>query len=113
VDATVRPGVEPARVEGALLEEIARIQREGVPAEELERTKKQMRAQVVYSLEGVTNQGFALGFMDLVAKDATTWETFPARLQQITSEDVQRVAAKYLVESQRTVGWFIPSEETV
>src|ERR671937_80149 len=107
-DATLRPEVEPAQAEQAILEQLERVEREGVPDDELERTKRQLHAQVVYSLEGVTNQGFALGFMDLVARDATAWETFPQALQQVTSDDVQRVASTYLVEQQRTVGWFIP-----
>jgi predicted Zn-dependent peptidase len=64
---------------------------------------------VVYSLEGVTNQGFALGFMDLVANDPAAWESFPTALQQVTSDDLQRVARTYLVEQQRTTGWFMPT----
>ncbi|MDQ3810895.1 MAG: insulinase family protein [Chloroflexota bacterium] len=110
VDATLRSGVEAARAEEAIVAEIERIQNEGVAEAELERTKRQLHAQVVYSLEGVTNQGFALGFMDLVAGDASAWETFPASLQQVTSDDLQRVARTYLVEQQRTAGWFMPSE---
>jgi zinc protease len=89
--------------------ELRRIQDEGVPDAELERTKRQLHAQTVYSLEGVTNQAFALGFMDLVASDPAAWETFPAALQEITSDDLQRVAKTYLVNDQRTVGWFVPT----
>jgi zinc protease len=111
IDATLREGVEPARAEAALLREVERIQREGVPRAELARTRRQLHAQVVYSLEGVTNQGFALGFMDLVARDPAAWETFPEALQSVTSEDVQRVAQIYLVERQRTTGWFVPDNE--
>jgi len=111
IDATLRAGVEPARAEAALLEQLARLQNEPVPADELERTKRQLHAQVVYSLEGVTNQGFALGFMDLVAGDAAAWETFPAALQRVDPDDVQRVARTYLGEDNRTVGWFIPRPE--
>ncbi len=111
IDATLRDGVEPARAEEAIAKEIATIQRAGVPADELGRTKRQLHAQVVYSLEGVTNQGFALGFMDLVAGNAAGWETFPAALQSVTPEDVQRVANTYLVDKQRTTGWFLPDNE--
>jgi zinc protease len=109
-DATLRNGVEPARAEDAILAAIEVIQREGVPDAELTRTKRQLHAQVVYSLEGVTNQGFALGFMDLVANDPEAWASFPAALQQVTSDDLQRVASTYLVEQQRTTGWFMPTE---
>ena len=110
-DATLRSGVEPARAEEAILKEVERIQRESVPEEELARTRRQLHAQVVYSLEGVTNQGFALGFMDLVARDPAAWETFPEALQRVGAEDVQRVARQYLVERQRTVGWFLPEND--
>ena len=110
VDATLRNGVEPARAEEAILAELERIKRDGVPEPELARTKRQLHAQVVYSLEGVTNQSFALGFMDLVANDPAAWESFPAALQQITSDDLQRIAKTYLVDDQRTVGWFVPKE---
>jgi zinc protease len=111
VDATLRNGIEPARAEAAIVRELERIQREGVPEDELARTKRQLYAQVVYSLEGVTNQGFALGFMDLVARDAAGWQTFPQALQAVTAEDVRRVASTYLLERQRTVGWFVPEQE--
>jgi zinc protease len=110
-DATLRTGVEPARAEAAILNEVERIQREGVPQDELARTRRQLHAQVVYSLEGVTNQGFALGFMDLVARDAAAWQTFPEALQAVTADDVQRVASQYLRDRQRTVGWFVPDQE--
>jgi zinc protease len=109
VDATLRPDVEPARAEAVLLEQLERLRREPVPADELARTKQQLHAQVVYSLEGVTNQGFALGFMDLVAGDAAAWETFPNALQAVTADDVRRVADTYLTERNRNVGWFVPT----
>jgi zinc protease len=109
VDATLRPDVEPQRAEAAVFEQLDRLQREPVPADELTRTKRQLEAQVVYSLEGVTNQGFALGFMNLVAGDTGAWETFPAALQAVTAEDLMRVATTYLTETNRTVGWFVPT----
>jgi predicted Zn-dependent peptidase len=104
-------GVEPQRAEQAILDQLDRVQHEGVPDDELARTKRQLHAQVMYSLEGVTNQGFALGFMDLVARDAAAWETFPHALQQVTADDLQRVARTYLTERNRTVGWFVPEAQ--
>jgi zinc protease len=110
VDATLRPTVEPERAEAVLLEQLDRLRREPVATDELSRTKQQLHAQVVYSLEGVTNQGFALGFMDLVAGDPAAWETFPAALQAVTAEDIQRVADEYLTERNLSVGWFVPTQ---
>src|SRR6202165_3277677 len=87
-DATLRNGVEPARGEEAIWHEIERIQREGVPPDELTRTRRQLHAQVVYSLEGVTNQGFALGFMDLVAPRAAPRGNLPPAPPDRTSGGV-------------------------
>jgi hypothetical protein len=61
---------------------------------------------VVYSLEGVTNQ-IALGFMDLVARPAA-WQTFP-RHSKTSPRSTCSGSRTYLVEQQRTVGWFSPS----
>jgi predicted Zn-dependent peptidase len=33
------------------------------------------------------------------------------KLAAVTPEDVQRVARTYLSQKNRTVGWFIPTEE--
>jgi predicted Zn-dependent peptidase len=49
--------------------------------------------------------------MDLVAHEPAAWQTFPEALQKVTSDDVQRVASTYLVEQQRTTGWFVPRSE--
>ena len=111
MDATLRNDIEPMRAEAAIMGEIERIQRDGAPEDELARTRRQLHAQVVYSLEGVTNQGFALGFMDLVARDPAAWQTFPEALQRVTADDIQRVANHYLIENQLNVGWFIPENQ--
>src|SRR3979411_1511075 len=87
VDATLRDGVEPARAEAAILTEGERVQSEGVGKDELDRPRRQLHAQVVYSLEGVTNQGFALGFMDLVARNPAAWQAFLGVLQSVTACD--------------------------
>jgi len=34
-----------------------------------------------------------------------------SNLEQVTKDDVQRVAKKYLAETNRTVGWFIPTND--
>ena len=56
------------------------------------------------------NKGYLLGEFEIVAS-YKMYSTFLDRLMAVTKADVQRVAAKYLTESNRTVGWFIPSNE--
>ncbi len=107
VYATLAPGASHEQVEAALLAEIAKIQKDGVTAEEVERVKRQYVAEDAYKRDGTAavamelNEWIAIG-------DWTQYVTFPKRVQEVTAADVQRVARQYLVEDQSTTGWFVP-----
>jgi zinc protease len=108
--ATLAPEIEHQAVEEAIWREIERVQVEGVTADELQKAIKQTRAQFVYSSESVTNRGYWLGFSAVVA-DLPWLGSWAERLAAVTSEDVQRVTATYLVREQQTVGWYVPESE--
>ena len=108
--ATAREGRTLTEVEAALLAEIERVMAEPVSAQELEKAIKQTRAQFAYSSESVTDQGYWLGFSEVVA-DVSWFETFLERLAAVTVADVQRVARAYLQPKLRTVGWYVPEED--
>jgi zinc protease len=91
--------------------EIRRIQEELASEEELLKAQKQARAQFAYALESVTNQALWLGLMEIVDSYAR-FHTFLDDLAAVTIADVQRVAQSYLIENNRTVGWFAPIENT-
>lgn len=107
ISVTVRAGHTPAEVEAALDAEIDRIVREPISQEELEKAIKQARAQFAFGSESVTNQGFWLGYSELLV-DHTWFETYLDRLAQVTVEDVQRIAAEVLRRSNRVMGHYIP-----
>jgi len=107
--ATVREGRSLAEVEAAMWAEVARIQAEPVSEDELVKAQKQAKAQFAYALESVTNQALWLGLMDIV-DSYTRFNTFLDDLLAVTAADVLRVAQTYLVENNRSVGWFVPVE---
>ena len=107
--ATVREGRALDEVEKAMWVEVRRIQDEPVSQEELTKAQKQAKAQFAYALESVTNQALWLGLMEMV-DSYTRFYTFLDDLTMVTAADVQRVARTYLVETNRSVGWFVPSE---
>jgi zinc protease len=77
----------------------------------LEKAIKQTRAQFAFSSESVTDQGYWLGFSEVVAN--TEWfDGFLERLSAVTAEDVQRVAGSYLRPSLRNVGWYLPQGDS-
>jgi predicted Zn-dependent peptidase len=46
------------------------------------------------------------------AQSPATGDAYLDDLELVTAEDVRRACAKYLVERNRTVGWFIPEGES-
>jgi len=106
--ATVRSGRKVEAVEAALLTELQRISDEPITEEELATAIKQSKAQFAFSSESVTNQGFWLGFSEIVA--SYDWfSNYLDNLSRVTREDVQRVAQAYLSAKNRTVGHYLPA----
>ena len=111
LSAIVRAGRTPAEVEEALEAELARVAAESITPEELTKAIKQAKAQFAYSSESITGQALWMGFSEVFA-DYTWFENYIANLSAVTVEDVQRVAQKYLKRSNRTVGWYVPVNNT-
>jgi predicted Zn-dependent peptidase len=79
-----------------LMKEIARIRDEKVPESELEECKRSMVAAFALSLEQparLLNYAMMIKEYNL---PADYWDTYPAKMMQITAEQVQRVARKYI-----------------
>lgn len=108
VYATAAPGVEPQRVEDAILRELARAA-EDLGAEEVEKAKRQIAAQVAYERDGTHNVAMQMSEAEAVA-DWRFYKDYSKNVSRVTAEDVRRVAAGYFQEDARTVGHFIPKE---
>ncbi|HET7092591.1 MAG TPA: insulinase family protein, partial [Thermomicrobiales bacterium] len=107
IGVTALEGVAPDRIEPVIDAELDRLRQDFVPLAELERARKQVKAQYVYSAEGVTNQAFWLGQMEIV----DSWRRVDAlmgEVEAVTADDVRRVAERYLRPDRRTVGWLLP-----
>jgi zinc protease len=108
IAVTALPDADLDRIEHVVDIELDRLRGEEIDATELERAKRQVESQFVYSSEGVTNQAYWLGQWDIV----DSWrraELLPDEIRSVTAADVQRVAAEYLVPERRTVGRLEPT----
>jgi zinc protease len=108
--ARLAPGATHEQVEKALLEEIARVKKEGVTDAEVARAISKENASTAYGRDG----SFAIASQineDIAVGDWTYYLTLPAKIKMVTVADVNRVAKTYLQEDQSTTGWFIPVEE--
>lgn len=108
ITATVRPGVPIEKVERAIFKELEKVSTKPITDQELEQIFKQAKVQFVYATDGVMNKGYLLGEMEVVAS-YKMYLNFLDNLMKVSKADVQRVAAKYLKETNRTVGWFLPT----
>jgi zinc protease len=109
VNATVRSGIEIPAVEAAVNTEIRRLHDEAVSAEELDRVKRQARAQFVYLRDGVFRRAMAVGAFAAVDRPETL-HALADGVERITADDVTRVVQTYLVDRRRTVGWYLPED---
>ncbi|MCU0507208.1 MAG: insulinase family protein [Anaerolineae bacterium] len=106
--ATVRQGRTLPEVESAMLAQIQKVMDEPISDEELQKAIKQTKAQFAYSSESVTDQGYWLGFSEIVA-DIGWFENFLERIEAVTVDDVRRVARTYFKPTLRNVGWYLPT----
>jgi predicted Zn-dependent peptidase len=105
LEAVVKDGQDPQAVEAAIEEEIARIQREEVPADELQKVKNQAKANAYRRLSSPTFIMFQL----LIYEGLGDWRyinTYADEVDQVTAADLKRVAAAHLTRENRTVGIF-------
>ena len=109
VFVTVRSGRTPQEVEAALDAELRRAAEEPVSPAEMGKALKQARAIFAYGSESITNQAFWLGYSEMFA-DYSWFQSYLERLSQVTPEEVQRAAQKYLARTNRTVGYYVPAK---
>lgn len=105
--ATVRTGVDVAAVEERALAEVERLAREPVDRAELDKVKKQAKAQFVFSRDGVYRTALGLGAF-AITDHPEAFQTLVDRIAQVTPDDVMRVAGTYFGERRRTVGRYVP-----
>jgi predicted Zn-dependent peptidase len=85
--------------EGAMKEfmyEINRIRDERVTADELENSKRALGGSFALSLEQPATLLQNIVAQTLYGLPADYWDTYPQRIADVTADDVQRVAQKYL-----------------
>jgi zinc protease len=106
VSATATAGTPLAAVEGAMLQELDAVARDGITSAELTKAKSQLRARLVFESDSVTNIAHQLGYFETIGSlDAYT--EAPARIAAVTLEHVAS-AARVLSASNRTVGYYDP-----
>jgi zinc protease len=101
------PGKEVAEIEKAFDEEVERLQKTPVDDRELEKTKNQMESAFVYRQDSLFSQAMILARYEVALSWRAADDYLPS-IRKVTAEDIQRVAKRYLVKDNRTVGILVP-----
>jgi zinc protease len=108
--ATVSPGKGPAAAEFALVDELARLAREGPTAAELAKARNIKLAGYWRALKTLDGKAEALGHYEVYRGDYRKLFTAPQRYDRVTRAQVQVLARRIFTERNRTVGVLIPEE---
>jgi zinc protease len=97
-----------AEVEEAVWEELTRLREEEVSPEELAKAKRQKITEYFYGRQTVESEaaGLASGF--LAASDPNFDLTYARNIQQVTAEDIRRVARTYFRDEALSVTTLLP-----
>ncbi len=106
--AALKPGEKPEEVERIVWEEIERLKKEGVSQEELEKAKNQIEADFIYGLDSNFYRAMNIGILETIGVGWRFLNSYVDNIRKVTAEDVKRVAEKYLVRDNLTIGYLIP-----
>ena len=81
---------------------VGRVREQPVTAAELDKAKNQLAAGYIFGLQTVDGIAGALGRAQYIEGDWRRFLEGASRYLAVTAEDVQRVAKKYLVETNLT-----------
>jgi len=104
-------GVEPAKVEQAMLAAIDKVAQDGISAEELQKVRNAKLLGIYRSQETINGKAQMLGNYEVFFGDYKKMFDAPAAYEKLTPADIQAVAAKYLKKSQRTIGVLAAKED--
>jgi zinc protease len=108
VAAVPRPGVALERLEAAVDKELRAIASGAIKAEEVERAKSRLRANVAYARDSLHTGARVLGEALATGQKVDDVESWPTRIGQVTPDEVAR-AAREVLDAQRSVtGLLLP-----
>ena len=102
-NATLRPGVKTEDVEALIYAEMDRLKKEPIADWELQKAKNTTRRNIINSLSSTLSRAVTIGQYTVYYNDPSLINSRLTKVAAVTKEDVQRVANKYLVDTNRTI----------
>jgi predicted Zn-dependent peptidase len=107
-NATLRPGVKTEDVEAIIYAEIERLKKEPIADWELQKAKNTTRRSFVSGLQSSLSRAVTMGQYTVYYNEPNLINARLDKVAAVTKEDVQRVANKYLADTNRTIVVTLP-----
>jgi zinc protease len=111
VDALVRPGVDPAKVEKALFDQVAKVREKEVSSEELDRARNTYEMEFVDRLQGIEERASLLNMYQAETGDPGYVQRDLDRYRHANEKDLLSYAKKVLVPDAVVVLTIVPRKE--
>jgi predicted Zn-dependent peptidase len=108
VTATLKPGATTAAVEDVIYQEIERLKKEPIADWELQKAKNTTRRAFITNLQSSLSRAINLTQYAIYYNDPSLINSRLDKVAAVTKDDVQRVANKYLRDTNRTVVITVP-----
>jgi len=108
ISAQMRPGIKADDVLAEVDNQVAALRDKPVTDAELNKAKNQEQAGFVFGQDSVFEEASQLGLYQMLGSYKMV-DQYIGNIDKVTAADVQRVAGKYLLAANRTVGVLVPT----
>ena len=102
--AVTNKGVKAEDLEYAIYEELEKIKKDGITDKELQKVKNQKLIEFYNQVQTINGKSNNIGTYEVFFGDYKKMFDAPELYNKVTAQDIQRVAQKYFLKSNRTVG---------
>ncbi|MGE3920948.1 MAG: M16 family metallopeptidase [Gammaproteobacteria bacterium] len=98
------------KLKQAIISAVQQVQNNLISEDELNRIKNQVIADKIFAKDSLETQANEIGSFEVLGLGADEIEHYVKAIEQVTPEQVQAVAKKYLVNNRLTIAYLIPKK---
>lgn len=99
------------KLQKAIFEEVAKIRKNGVTAEQLNIAKSIIERDTYYERESIENISSGIGYTTVLTGNPKYYDEYLNKIKKVSAKEVQVAARKYLSENQSAVSIVLPEKE--
>lgn len=112
IQATPREGVSLEQAQQAITDEIDKLIRDPIEADEIARAKTNTVTNLIYAQDSMAGQARMIGSLQTIGIDDRIIANLPSKLDEVSVADIKAASQKYLVKDNLTVMHIVPPDST-